>query len=139
MIDRSQLEAYLDGVTQHSNAHEAHLILMRFMCRCLSLVQQALPATGRKAFSLATSFWLEGEGTAEGLLSARIECWSYLDAKGRSTEINDVEDAAMRALICVLYAEPESEDFSADTVRWFANMFDQLGHFSQETTQLMTG
>lgn len=139
MIDRSQLEAYLEGVTQRSNAHEAHLILMRFMCRCLSLVQQLLPETGRKAFGLATSFWLEGEGPAEGLLAARIECWSYLDAKGRSTEIIDVEDAAMRALICVLYAEPESEDFSADTVRWFADMFDQLGHFSEETTKLMTG
>lgn len=44
----------------------------------------------------------------------------------------------MRALICVLYAEPESEDFSADTVRWFADMFDQLGQFSEEAAQLMT-
>jgi len=139
MIDRSKLEAYLDDVTQRSDAREAHLILMRFMCRCLSLVQHVLPETGRKAFNFATSFWLEGDGAAVGLLAARIECWSYLDAKGRSTDINDVEDAAMRALICVLYAEPESEDFSADTVRWFANMFDQLGQFSEEAAQLMNG
>lgn len=138
MIDRLHLETYLAGVTQRSTPHEAHLILMRFMCRCLSLVQHVVPETGRKAFNLAASFWLEDEGAAQGLLAARIECWSYLDAKCRSTDINDVQDAAMRALICVLYAEPESEDFSADTVRWFADMFDQLGQFSEEAAQLMT-
>jgi hypothetical protein len=33
----------------------------------------------------------------------------------------------MRAVICVLYDKPESVDFSAETVRWFVNMFDRLG------------
>lgn len=137
MIDRNQLEAYLAKVTQSFNAHEAHSILMRFMCRCLSLVQQFMPETGRNALKLATAFWLEGGGRAEDLLAARVGCWNYLDAKGRSTDIQDQEDAAMRAVICVLYVEPEFEDFSAETARWFAAMFNRLGDYSTKTAGLM--
>lgn len=137
IIDRAQLEAYLASVEQRMGVGEAHTILMRFMCQCLLLVQQFLPEAGRDALDLATAFWLEGKGRAEDLLAARVSCWSYLDARGRSTDIRDQEDAAMRAVICVLYAEPESDEFSAETVRWFAGMFDRLGDHSREVAQLM--
>lgn len=138
MIDRGHLEAYLAGVTQRSGARDAQVTLMRWMCRCLSLVQHLLPETGQKALTLATSFWLVGVGAAEGLLAARVACWNYLAVKGRGTEVQDAEDAAMRAVICVLYAESESDEFSVETARWFADMFDQLGLFSKEVTELMT-
>lgn len=138
MIDGAQLETYLESVAQRVGIGEAHTILMPFMCRCLLLVQKFLPETGRDALNLATIFWLEGKGRAEDLLAARIRCWNYLEAKGRSTDIRDQEDAAMRAVICVLYAEPQADDFSAESVRWFADMFNRLGDHSREVAQLMT-
>lgn len=137
MITRKELETYLDEVTQNFSATEAHSVLMRFMCRCLLLAQEFLPKTGRNALSSATAFWLSGQGQAEDLLTARIDCWNYLDSKHRSIDILDREDAAMRAVMCVLYSEPESDDFSAEAVRWFADMFDRLGDYSNETAQLM--
>lgn len=137
MIERNHLEGYLTIVTQHFSAGEAHVVLMRFMCRCLMIVRQFLPELGQKALDLAGMFWLEGKGQAADLLAARVDCWSYLDVKHRSAEIRDQEDAALRAVICVLYAEPESENFSAETVRWFAVLFDHLGSYTDETRQLM--
>lgn len=137
MITRNELETYLDEVTQNFSATEAHAVLMRFMCRCLLLVQEFLPETGRNALNLATAFWLSGQGQAEDLLTARIDCWNYLDSKHRSTDILDREDAAMRAVMCVLYAEPEPDDFSAEAVRWFADMFDRIDDYSEEIARLM--
>lgn len=137
MIDRNRLEALLARVAERSDVREEHAILMRFMCRCLALVEQFLPEVGRNALYTARTFWLEGKGQAEDLLAAGVDCWKYLDAKGRGVEIQDQEDAAMRAVLCVLRAEPESDDFPADAVRWFASMFDRLGDYSSETAQLM--
>jgi hypothetical protein len=138
MIERDPLEGYLTVVTQRFSVNEAHAVLMRFMCRCLMIVRQLLPEIGQRALDVAGAFWLEGKGQAADLLAARVDCWNYLDAKHRNSEIKDQEDAALRAVICVLYAEPESEDFSSETVRWFAALFDRLGNYSDETKQLMT-
>lgn len=137
MIATNELEIYLAKVTQQFGATEAHAFLMRFMCRCLPLTQEFLPETGRKALNSATAFWLRGQGQAEDLLTARIDCWNHLDFKHRSTDILDREDAAMRAVMCVLYAEPKSDDFSAEAVRWFADMFDRIDDYSEEIARSM--
>jgi hypothetical protein len=137
MIDKEKLEAYLTMVTRNHSKQEVHEILTRFMCRCLTLVEDMLPHIGRKAFQVAKSFWLDGLGHPNDLLSARVECWHYLDANNASINIRNQEDRIIRALLCVLYAEPESEDFSIETLHWFANLFDHLGNFSEETSKLM--
>jgi hypothetical protein len=137
MTDNVKLEIFLKNVKERFSAGDTHIILMKFMCRCLMLVPQFLPNVGRDTLALAKDFWLEGRGQAENLLAARIECWNYLDAKGRSVDVQDQEDAAMRALMCVLYVEPECDDFSAETVRWFASMIDLLGDYSIEMERLM--
>lgn len=137
MIDKVRLEAYLAKVTQRFSVREAHAILAKFMCRCLLLVQHILPEVGRNALNVAKVFWLEGGGQAEALLAARVECWKYLDEKNGSTNIQDLEDKAMRALICVLYAEPEDDEFSVETVRWFFDLFNQIGNYSDETIHYM--
>ena len=137
MTTSGQLETYLGNVTQRFDVHEAHAILMRFMCRCLLLVQRFLPEIGKDALNTATAFWLNGVGCAEDLLNARVGCWNYLDAKGHGADVQDQEDALMRAVICVLYAESESEDFSAETARWFVAMLDRFGDYEGEMTHLM--
>jgi hypothetical protein len=137
MVDRDQLERYLAEVAQRFDLREEHESLMRFMCRCLPFVRRYLPEVGRKALDCASRFWLEGEGTAQDLVDAQVECWRYLDAKSYRPEIRDSDDAAMRAVVCVLCAEPDSEDFPSDSVRWFAEMLDRLGEGKEEITQLM--
>lgn len=137
MTSNVKLETFLKNVTNRLSAGETHIFLMKFKCRCLVLVPQFLPKVGRDVLDMAEKFWLEGIGQADSLLAARVECWNYLDAKGSGCDIRDPEDAAMRALICVLYAEPESDDFSAETVRCFANMLDRLGDYSSEMERLM--
>jgi hypothetical protein len=139
MIDRVDLDAYLARVVHRFGSHEAHAIFARFMCRCLMLVEHMLPDVGRRALEVAKGFWLDGLRHSDSLLSARLDCWGYLDAKGHSIDVRDQEDAAIRALLCVLYAEPESDDFSTEAVRWFASMFDRLGDYSNETARLMEG
>lgn len=138
MIDRANLDTYIEVVTKKLSSDDAHTTLSRFMCRCLSLVEQFLPDAGRKILAQAKMFWLEGQGQPEDLVLARNQCWSYLDTKGRGVRIEDQEDAAMRALICVLYPEPDNDDFSTDTMRWFADMFDRLDYrHADEVNQLM--
>lgn len=136
MIDRGKLETYLINVS-HRFGGDAHAELMRFMCRCMAQVKMNLPAEGRSALDLAKLFWFEGSTRSQALVDARIECWNYLDTKAGGAGVGDQEEAAMRAVICVLYPEPESDDFSAETARWFADMLDRLGDFSHETASLM--
>jgi hypothetical protein len=137
MIDKIRLEAYLEDLARRFTAHEAHAALMRFMCRCLRLTQQFLPVVGQDAVKVASSFWLDGVGNADALVAARVACWHYLDSHGGSVQILDQEHAAMRAAICVLYPAPDSDDSSADIVRWFAAMFERLDVPSAAINRLM--
>jgi hypothetical protein len=137
VIDRDQLDAYLARVARRFELREEHETLMRFMCRCLVCVRQYLPDVGQQALDRARNFWLDGKGAAEDLFDAQDECWKYLDAKSYGSEIRNPDDAAMRAVVCVLSAEPDSEDFPSDSARFFADMLDRLGECPDEITQLM--
>jgi hypothetical protein len=136
MIDKPQLLAYTKTVAQKLNAHEAHATFSRFMCKCLPLIFTYLPDAGISAADVAADYWLNGQRTSEDLEAARVQCWIYLDGKGRGSTIKDEEDAAMRAVICTLYAEPESEDFWTDSMEWFATMLDRIGDYSGEVALL---
>lgn len=137
MTNDKVLEAYLADTTLRFGDSEAFRIFMRFMCRCLMLARENLPLTGRDALDMAVKFWMDGEGLADDLLVHRVNCWKLLDGKGRSTDILDREDTMMRALICVLYAEPESYEDSTDSVRFFISMFDRFESYSVKVEQLM--
>jgi hypothetical protein len=139
MIDENHLELYLTRVSRQFESHEVHAILMRFMCDCLVVVQQHLPEVAKSALNLARKFWFNKEGVGDDLLAARIDCWRYLDEKKRSIDIQDQEDFAMRAVICVLYDEPESEDFTAETVRWFSTLLNRLDPPSDKIELMMDG
>jgi hypothetical protein len=137
MIDQNKLYRYRMSVFNKFEKREAHAVLMRFMCRCLEVIQDFLPAVGKAAFEKAKEYWLQGRGQACDLESARVDCWQYLDNKGRSIDIKDHEDAAMRAVLCVLYPHTESKDFSSETVEWFAEMLNRLGNYSNEVNRHM--
>lgn len=137
MIEEEQVEVYLESVVRQRNLQDAHVVIMKFMCRCLSLVKGGVPEVGKDALDVAENFWFEGKGEEKDILAARVACWSYLDAKHHDVDIEGREDAAMRAVICVLYEKAESKDFLAETLRWFVSMLDRLGDYSVEVSRAM--
>lgn len=137
MIDQIKLEVFLTEVTHRLDVDDSYPFLMRFMCRCLELIKEFLPEVGNDALETAKFFWLKGKGQENSLTEARIRCWNHLDAKGRSIEIKDKEDAAMRALLCVLYATPDSDDFALEAVHWFVSMLDKIGNYGNEVEEFM--
>lgn len=110
---------------------------MRFICSCLEFVKGFFPPVAQGAFQTAKDYWFNKSGNVEALESMRVACWEYLEGKSSGANINDREDAAIRALICCLYAVPSSDDFSAEAVRWFIAMLNKVGDFSAEVTPLM--
>lgn len=137
MIDDNQLDIFVKSICERFDAVEAHKIFMRFMCRCLDLIKPFLPPTGKEELEIAKAHWFHDVGQIGELESARVRCWQYLDQKGQSVEISDREAVAMRALLCVLYPEPTTDDFSSETVRWFIGLLNRLGDYSMEVSRLM--
>lgn len=125
-IDHNSVQKFFRSVTREQSPAEVERALSIFMCRCLMTIRDLLPRLGQDALDLAGSYWLEGKGEISALDAARESCWKYLIAKGRGIDVLDKEDAAMRALICVL-GQGDSVEDSADSLEWFVNMFEWLG------------
>ena len=126
MIDDKKLKSFVVKVQNDLKSDEGHIVLNRFMCHCLMAVRDTLPQVAQSALDEAWQFWGRGNGSKDELLKARLARWAYLESKGRSVDIIDREDAAIRATLCVLYADFESEEHSDETMFWFADMFDRL-------------
>lgn len=137
MIDRIKLETYVDGLALRLNAPDAYAVTTRFLCRCVQLVQECLPETGQAAFGVAQAYWFDGEVKVEDLVAARLRCWRYLDEKGRASCIYDDEDAAMRALICLLYPALESGETNLESINWFFDFLEEIELDSRKLTQLL--
>jgi hypothetical protein len=137
MIDDSQIDVYLRSIDGKYSRQQVHRVVMKIMCQCLELVKAFLPPVGQTVLDVAKAYWLNSEGDEKNLAAARVDCWEFLDQKGRGIEIKDSEDAAVRALLCVLNVEPTTEDFSTDSVRWFFAMMNRLGDYSTEVNRLM--
>lgn len=137
MIDDELVECYIKAVTEESSSDVTHKTFMIFICSCLEFVREFLPPVAQDAFETAKGYWFRNSGTVEALESARVACWKYLDGKGSSVGIGDREDTAIRALLCSLYPVPPTDDFSADTVRWFTVMLNKLGDFSAQVGPLL--
>ncbi|ATE72940.1 hypothetical protein [Lysobacter capsici] len=125
-IDFKSVEKFVRSVTREQSPAEVERTFSIFMCRCLATIRDLLPRLGRDALDLASSYWLEGKGEVAALDAANESCWNYLVSKGRGIDVLDKEDAAMRALICVLGHGDSVED-SVDSLEWFVNMFEWLG------------
>jgi len=73
------------------------------------------------------------------LNAARVKCWDFLEAKGRDVDIEDNEDAAVRALFCVMYPDRVSdEDFVQVSFQWFFERVNKIGDFSKAFEQQAT-
>lgn len=126
LIDSKSLDKFVRSATREHSPAEVERTFSIFMCRCLATIRDFLLRAGQDALELASSYWLEGKGEAAALDAANESCWKYLNAKGRGIDVLDNEDAAMRALICVLGNGDGVED-SVHSLEWFVDMFEWLG------------
>ncbi|MEJ5150700.1 hypothetical protein [Comamonas sp. MYb396] len=126
MINRDELEDVLSRVAKLGDSQKVHVQLVVFMLRSLARIRHLLPGIGLQSLQMAERYWLQKVGSPEDLENARVACWDYLENTGASVGSETKEQAAMRAVICVLYAEPDADDFSVDTVRWFADLMDRI-------------
>ncbi|WP_426344819.1 hypothetical protein ACN9MU_15265 [Pseudoduganella sp. R-32] len=138
MIDRNAIAKFLNCSVLGKDYDSSHATVARLMCRCMQLVSEYLPPVGGDALQQATRFWLDQSLDGTSLEDARISCWRYLNSKhGNSTSIDDKEDAAMRALLCVLYEKPQSDEFTEESLYWFVDMFDRIDDYSHEFEKLI--
>ncbi|KID58075.1 hypothetical protein JF50_04885 [Pseudoalteromonas luteoviolacea] len=91
------------------------------MLRCLKLISDECPKVASQSMKVANDFWVKAAVNSEMLDSARVECWNFLDANSASTNIEQREFCAVRAVICVLYPEPFSDD-NGELLDWFFKM-----------------
>lgn len=89
---------------------EDHAAVNRLLTGSLQLVNGRLPDVAASALSIADAYWFTGTGTALDLEDARVACWKFLDATCGSTKTRTPDEHAVRAVICVLYANPPLND-----------------------------
>ncbi len=83
---------------------------IRFLVKSLSLIQEFCPQVALSGIDVAHKYWIESSIDSAGLEDARVKCWKYLDAKSASNNTQEKAFCAIRAVICVLYAESPSQD-----------------------------
>jgi hypothetical protein len=93
----------------------------RLMIECLQLIPFYLPLVGQTGTEVARRYWTLHSASASDLERARVECWNYLDERSASTNTDEPEYCALRAVICVLYAKPPSDDIG-ELIEFFNQM-----------------
>lgn len=107
---------------------------MQVMTVGVMAMAREVPASLRGALVDAGTRWLT-DRSSPSLEAARVAAWQFLDAKnGSSVPVADREDMAVRALICVLWDEPDpggdlemSLDFYAGIAQRFGGLESALG------------
>lgn len=93
----------------------------RLMVECLQVIPFELPPVAISGVDVARRYWVDGSVPKQETERRRVECWDYLDELSASTNTDEPEFCAIRAVICVLYADPESDDLG-EIVDFFNQM-----------------
>ncbi|MGU3347078.1 hypothetical protein [Pseudomonas monsensis] len=139
MISNEQIVHFSEQLSKGKAEAEAARNIMKFMCAGVGLVLQdeEVSPIVKSAFAAAHKYWFEREKNEKELNAVRVKCWDFLEAKGRDVDIEDNEDAAVRALFCVMYPDRVSdEDFVQESFQWFFEMINRVGDFSQAFEKL---
>lgn len=101
---------------------------MMVMTLGVMAMARAVPYSLRAALVEACARWFAGVQPNGSLEEARVECWKFLEAKyGNSTTVEDREDLAIRALICILWDEANEGDDLETGLDFFAQIADRFG------------
>lgn len=106
---------------------------MRVMSECLQRSGLSLVQVAEAALQTALLYWWHSQGSISSVTDARVACWEHLKAAGEDTTLATPEVIGVRAVICVLYADPEEdEDFLEQTIEWFSTLLNKLGNHSKD-------
>lgn len=139
MISHEQIVHFSEQLSKGKTEADAARNIMKFMCAGVGMVLQdeEVSPIVKRAFATAHRYWFEGGENEKELNTARVKCWDFLEAKGSDVDIEDNEDAAVRALFCVMYPDRVSdEDFVQESFQWFFEMINRIGDFSPAFEQL---
>lgn len=111
---------------------------VRLMLRCLAVIPIQLPQVAISAIDLATRYWNDRSIPKDELEEARVRCWNYLDEQSASTNTIDPEACALRAVICVLYEAPPSDEI-AELIAFFnqvlfASFGNEVGKLGEQVS-----
>ncbi len=106
---------------------------VRLMLRCLAVIPVKLPPVAISSFEVASRYWIDRTVPKAELEKARIDCWNYLDERAVSTNTIDPEPSAVRAVICVLYDAPPSDDV-AELLEFFNQVL--IASFGKQADEL---
>jgi hypothetical protein len=125
-IDEKKIADVLDAIATINDDVKVKSYLMPVLCRLIDQYREILPVELVQYVELASAYWGHGEASAQGIEDARVQCWMFLERKGHATGIADAEDAAVRALICLLYRESHDEHHVADIAEFFLSSVKRI-------------
>jgi hypothetical protein len=125
-IDEAKVGRLMVALATIGDHKKQSAALMPELCDLVERHEDLLPHELKRYMALASRYWKNRVGSSKDLEAARIACWEFLEKKGRSTGIVDAEDAAIRALICVLYDESIDAEFLDDATYWFFSVLKQI-------------
>ena len=124
----------VEAMQERLGLNEAFRRVCNFVIAFVELFQGTIPLVAKDALIVVKAFW-RGDASAEQVELARIKCWEYLDSKSASTDFSNPETCAIRAVICILYAEPPSEDM-AELVGWFLTLMEKVDGIAPDLNSL---
>ena len=113
--------------------------LMPFMVSYLSLIRNSFPEVAKAALAVAEKYYLnvntQAVGESNEFETARNSCWNYLESTGRKYDFDSRDALAVRAVLCLLAAEPLND--VGETTTWFFDFADSVEDHSSEIQSLL--
>lgn len=119
----NNLDQFVDRIALIGEA--SYDTCIRLLVECMALVKDDLPVIGLEALSIAEKYWIDKSIVSAELESVRVRCWRFLDERNAATNAQEKQYFAVRAVICVLYAEPPSDDIG-ELIEFFMEMMSAV-------------
>ena len=108
---------------------------VKFMIASLELISQYIPGPVADCFEVAKIYWSGGLDRAE-LDRSRVRCWRFLEGLESKKSGESASAPAVRALICVLYPEPQNSDIH-ELLYWFLQQAGAVADVDDRLVEFM--
>lgn len=127
---------FIEAMQERNGLAVTYRRICEAMVVYLQLFSSSLPPVAQSALKIVAQFH-HGEASAADLEAARVKCWELLDENSASSDFSEPQTCAVRAVICVLYASPPSDDIS-ELFSWFLNLMEKSGATTLNSVEFFT-
>jgi hypothetical protein len=106
-----------------------------FMIAYMALMRTPLPAAAQQAVEIARKF-KDRAANQEELVTARLECWRFLQENSPSDNVNVPDVFGVKAAMRLLFSDPDNSD-TIDIVGYFLKMANGFEDHSEEAELLL--